>query len=76
MTRYELLEHRSHWTVEATTPHEANGHAWNKNVSVEIVASDVDRALATFHDAYPEATVHVVRKTSRHRTMLIDREES
>lgn len=72
----ERLDNVSHWTVEYTrvvTSTEAGGRKWNQNGSTEVIAADIHRALAIFCDAYPDATVHVVRKTSRFRSILIDR---
>lgn len=39
----------------------------------EVIAGDVHRALAVLCDAYPDAVVHVIRKSSRFRTLLVDR---
>jgi hypothetical protein len=69
----EKLDNVSHWTVEYTKPQTSSGRTWAANGSTEVVAADIHRALAIFCDAYPDATVHVVRKTSRFRSILIDR---
>lgn len=65
-TSVEKIDNVSHWTVEYTKPaSNSEGRTWAQNGSTEAI----------FCNAYPEATVHVVRKTSRFRSLLIERAE-
>lgn len=76
MSPVEKFENTSHWTVEYTIRVEYDnrpGQFYNSNRSTEVIAADIHRALKIFTDEYPGATVHVIRKTSRWRTMLVDR---
>lgn len=73
----ERIDNMSHWTVEYTTPAKvSNGQqTWAQNGSTEVVAGNIHRAIAMFTAEYPEAVIHVVRKTSRFRSILIDRSD-
>lgn len=73
----EKLENQSHWTVEHTRPANVDeGRQWAQNRHTEVVAADIHRAIEVFAETYPDSVIHVVRKTSRYQTILIDRPQS
>lgn len=61
-----------HFTVEYSEPAESQGRAWTRNASLSVVCESVERAVELLREHSPDAVIHVVRRISSGRTVLID----
>lgn len=48
------------------------GGGWRHNLTFNIITSDVERALALFAEAHPDAEVHRIEKRDRVENVMVD----